>query len=725
MSDTNEQQIYEEMLNEIGAGATASGDVAQQAFTSFFCDFLVEKAHFVPELVPCYFNKIYKNARARVDAYYLDEQTHDLTLVVSDFVRDRTVVNIGLTDIKDIFKQARRFFAVAPTSDFRHGVEDTDEVVALANLIFDNTHLIKRVRYILVTNRQLGNHVKSSEFADLKQQSTIASEYTVWDFRRYSEMVSSLNPPSEIEVDCCLHSEGEKGLPFLTVPSAGLRHDPASPDKKVREYEAYLLMVPGQCIYDWYAQYSDRLLEQNVRTFLQFKGKVNRGIRQTIMTEPSRFLAYNNGLTATAEEVTFDKSGKLITGIKNLQIVNGGQTTASIYTAFNAKEAELESIAVQMKLIVVPQGNVDDMVAKISRYANSQNKIKDTDLASNQRFMLRMESFSRTVTANPGGTLRGIRWFFERTRGQYANSINVLPTESARNKFKALYPKDHVFTKPDLAKYILAWDWVPWMAARGGEKAFVYFEKGHFGSPEGTPGLELVEGWKFSDPDSNPQFSEFYYKELIGKVMLHLFLDKALRKCSWCLSYKTKIADYTLAVFHKIVYSNKLAFDFDFIWANQSVPQVLVEYMISLAASVNEQLQSSAHGRDIGEIAKSEEFWQKLRVKYMGDVLPDEIKKFCRPQSVIAKKREDAIAVQKKRNGSELLLLLASTEDAVFKELRGWISSHKFAASLAQLDALNTRISRPSSMIGTDAIKLMKLWQQAAKGGFLFAPPEE
>ena len=725
MADEMQLKAYRDLLDQVGAGANAGGMVAQTAFTQFFCEFLTDpdRAHFINDLTPVYLKKLWKSGYVRVDAYNFDEQTHDLTLVVSEFSCAAEPESIGQEDVKKLFKQARRFFRACGVLEFVQGLEDSEGVMPLVFLIRDNRMLISRVRYILMTNKTLGRRVKDESFDDLKKEdSTLESEFTVWDFQRYYD---TLRRPgeSEIDVDCRKFTEGEKGLPFLTSADAGL----VGGSKDKREYSAYMLMVPGRSIYEWYARYADRLLEQNVRTFLQFRGKVNRGIRETLHGEPSRFLAYNNGLTATAESVKFDSSGRHIIGIHNLQIVNGGQTTASIYTAFASSDEVPEAISVQMKLIVTAGAHVEDFVSRISRYANSQNKIKDTDFASNKQFMLRMEVFSRTVTANRLGTLRGTRWFFERTRGQYLNMINMCETESERNKLRALYPKDQVFTKTDLSKYILSWDWCPFIVARGAEKAFVEFEQRHFGSDtDDLPGREHVKAWRANDTDGNPQFNEYYYYESVGKAILYRDLDKALRKCEWCKGYKSQLLTYTIAGLHFMVYGTGKVFDFMPIWNGQSVPMVLLDFMVEIAHDILQLMLETALGRNVSEWTKKGELWVSVKKSLRNKSLPTIVQQqFLISPDELEHRRMQSERKQVESNEKLLVRLMMVTDDKVWVELKSWMSMHQLKASNAQSSALDTRIFQKNFLTVQDAKKLRLLWTQASKEGFPYPPMSE
>ena len=105
------------------------------------------------------------------------------------------------------------------------------------------------------------------------------------------------------------------------------------------------------------------------------------------------FFAYNNGITATAENIETVESpnGLLLTGMRNFQIVNGGQTTASIHAALRNKEVDLDRVFVQMKLSIVNTDRAQEIVPKISEYANTQNRVSAADFFSNHPFHIRTE----------------------------------------------------------------------------------------------------------------------------------------------------------------------------------------------------------------------------------------------------------------------------------------------------------------------------------------------
>jgi hypothetical protein len=240
-------------------------------------------------------------------------------------------------------------------------------------------------------------------------------------------------------------------------------------------YAACLAIFPGSVLAQIYCDHGPRLLERNVRAFLQATGGVNKGIRETIRNEPGRFLAYNNGISATAsrvEYVTRSDGQRAIGIIHDFQIVNGGQTTASLHRAMVKDRVDLAQVQVQAKITIVDHDRMTEMVPLISRYANRQNKIEEADLAANEEFHVRLQRMSqRHYTPALPQTL----WFYERARGQYKDEESRATTPAKRKKFRELSPPRQKFTKTDVAKFVLTWEQLPQIVSRGNQKNFAYF----------------------------------------------------------------------------------------------------------------------------------------------------------------------------------------------------------------------------------------------------------
>jgi hypothetical protein len=301
-----------------------------------------------------------------------------------------------------------------------------------------------------------------------------------------------------------------------------------------------------------YDKWGARLLEQNVRVFLQAGGGVNKGIRSTLMNEPQMFFAFNNGLTATAEDIQLETGpeGLIITSLRNLQIVNGGQTTASIHAASRKKEADLTGVAVQMKLSIIAPEKIEDLVPKISEFANTQNKVNAADFFANHPFHVRIEGFSRDVWAKArGGGSKDSKWFYERARGQYADARALL-TESARKKFDADFPNKapnkQLITKTDLAKYLMVWEGEPQTVSLGAQKNFAKFA------------AAVGSRW-----DKNPnQFNERYYKHAIAKAIIFRSVDSLVLRDKSLEAQKANIVAYATAKLGQIVSEQEASVDF-------------------------------------------------------------------------------------------------------------------------------------------------------------------
>ena len=184
----------------------------------------------------------------------------------------------------------------------------------------------------------------------------------IWDIERFFRLRSSGNYIEATDI---------------TVPEYGELFLPcSSTDTGDGDIKTYLGLMPGEFLADIYRDYSSRLLERNVRSFLSFKTGTNKGILRTIEDYPDKFIAYNNGLTATATEIELDETGTQITKMSNFQIVNGGQTTNAIYRAKYSSNIDLTGIFVQFKLCVLNEELIDEFGPKISEFANTQNAIK-------------------------------------------------------------------------------------------------------------------------------------------------------------------------------------------------------------------------------------------------------------------------------------------------------------------------------------------------------------
>ena len=310
------------------------------------------------------------------------------------------------------------------------------------------------------------------------------------------------------------------------------------------------------------------------------------------------FFAYNNGLTTTAESVETDKARERIRSVTNFQIVNGGQTTASIFTATKKDKAALSKVYVQVKLTVIPPERAEAVVPRISEYANTQNKVSAADFFSNHPFHLRIEELSRRIWApSPVGGLRETHWFYERARGQYANAqANLTPAKL--REFLAKNPRPQMFTKTDLAKFEYSMSMRPHIVSLGAQHNFAAFAN------------EIGQTWEKNDK----QFNELYFRHLIAKALLFRFLDKSIMRQSWYGGYKANIITYSLAKLAQMVSDTGRHLNLEQIWRDQSLSPALEAQLLAIAEEVNRKIQETPDTiTNVTEWCKKESCWQGIR----------------------------------------------------------------------------------------------------------------
>lgn len=357
--------------------------------------------------------------------------------------------------------------------------------------------------------------------------------------------------------------------------------------------QVLLASIPGEILAEIYKTHRGRLLERNVRSFLQFAGKVNQGIRDTVLNSPDRFLAYNNGISATAASVDLEQIGQGLARIRSVhdfQVVNGGQTTASIASCMRRDGADLSLVNVPMKLTVVPPQALDDLVPLISKFANTQNRIQEADFSANHPWHIALERLSRSTWARPTEEApRGTRWYYERSRGQYADEAGAQATPAGKRLLRRENPPAQRFTKTDLAKYVLSWDQRPAVVSRGAQKCFVEF-------------MNQIrrEGRKPPEEDE--------FRRIIGAAMLfrtaeHLYGELGFR------GYRAQVVTYSIA---RLSHYLQRRMRWDDIWEKQAVPATLIAPIKLVLTGVREVILHPPQNRNITEWCKREECWSAV-----------------------------------------------------------------------------------------------------------------
>ncbi len=579
---SNLEEFQEELFQDVKNIADAEGVYKNDAFFDLITDYLCDAGEF-DEALPAF----YSRTGIRVDGYCgdpLESSRKILGLIILDFNQEPELKTLTNAEMEANFKRVEKFIGEARKASFRESLEPTDPGYGLADLINARWDEIDRINIHLLTNKKLSQRVSGKAASDIGGKDVL---YNVWDIARICNLIESGKEREELRVE------------FDELPSGPIRALLASsPDDK---NQVFLCAVSGEDLALIYDRWGTRLLEQNVRVFLQARSNVNKGIKRTLENEPELFFSFNNGITATAENVTTEETdeGLKITALDNLQIVNGGQTTASIYAAYKAKN-DLSRVFVQMKLSEVSPSEALELVPRISEYANSQNKVSAADFFANHPYHVRIEKFSRRILApSKEGSFDQTKWFYERARGSYRDEQAYL-TAAQKKKFVAEYPKAQTFTKTDLAKYLMVWTDKAYFVNRGAQKNFAEFAK------------LITEQWNKDDKVIN----ETYFKYLIAKKIIFDATGKIVQNRDWYEAggYRSQHVVLTIGCIAAAVKKMRKSVDFMAVWNQQSLPPAF-ERAIGQAADVaHEILYSPGAGyTNLSEWAKQSKCLENLK----------------------------------------------------------------------------------------------------------------
>lgn len=583
----------------------------------------------------------------RVDGYWFNDEG-GLDLFVADFDSRTELASLTRTEVDAAFKRVTNFFEASLRKNLASDLEVTSPEYGLARQIADRKALIRRLNLFLLSERTLSDRIEALPDSD---SAGVPTTYHVWDISRLHRQRGSRSHKEALDLD--FEAMFGTGIPCLP---AHLGTD---------AYQSYLVVMPGDILSKLYEKFGARLLEQNVRTFLQARGKVNKGIRTTILTEPGMFFAYNNGITATAQSVQMQQSddGLQITRITDLQIVNGGQTTASLFHTRRRDKADLARIFVQMKLSVIDSEESEKVVPRISEYANTQNRVQAADFFSNHAFHIRMEDFSRRLWAPAGkGAQRETKWFYERARGQYADAQAKL-TPGEQRRFKAENPKPQMFTKTDLAKFENVWDDHPRFVNLGSEKNFARYAS------------RIGKEWE----KSSDGFNEVYFKRAVARAVIFRATERLVSAQPWYNGgYRANIVAYTLAVLSELMRRQDKNLDFLRIWNAQEISQLVEETLVAIARNVNDELIRPPQGiSNISEWAKRDACWTRMQEQMDRFValLPDDFDDELLSREEHLTEKRAARNTQKLDNGIE-----AQTRILAIPAVR-WIAVHEALAA--------------------------------------------
>jgi hypothetical protein len=570
--------FHDELQSDIIATAQGVGgdkkkgvaDFRENAFTEIVTEDL-SVAGVLESPVACHFEGGSGSAEFKVNGYGIPEEDSRLDLFVTLFFPQGDVQKVNSADIDRAFRKLLRFAGAALTPEFRNHIEPGSDSYAMVSEILTRGDEFDRIRLYLLTNGSVTARKEAERAGSFKDYKL---SYEIWDLERFRRLRSSGVAQEPIAVD--LTRLDSEGIPCVSVTDHTLG------------YKTCVALFPGSLLHDLYDEYGARLLELNVRSYLQARGKINKGILETLIREPHRFLAYNNGITVVAEEIKFAEGGTRLLSIRGMQIVNGGQTTASIHRARKESKADLSHVYVQAKLTVVPAAEFEEMVPEISRFSNTQNKVSEVDLRANNAYHIGIERISRRLWT-PG---EQSKWFYERARGSYQTERAKRGTTAAmRQKFDREYPPTKRFTKEDLARYVNSWTGLPYLVSRGGQKNFVRFM-------EGVPAV--TKGWDMPADE---------FKELVGKAILYRETQALARELG-IPSFRIQIVSYTVSLVADMTARRVNLLK---LWETQGLPRPLKSLISDWLPKVGAVLTESVGNRNPTEWFKSEQCWKHLR----------------------------------------------------------------------------------------------------------------
>ena len=689
----NVQEFHKDFLEEVKATAATEGAGSNAAFVSVASSYLVN-AEALSDFTTAFYIGKSGSKKLRVDGYVLDEFDYTFNLVIADYTGDEQRETVTRTYATQQFDFLLHFVEEALGNKLYREIEPSTPVADLVEQLRFHRDHIRKFRLILLSDGFMSNRISEIEGRMIND---ISVECQIWDIDRIYRVCFSDLGRQDIEIDFKAYTNG-KGIPCLEASNANSD-----------DYRSYLCIIPGKVLADIYDTYGSQLLEGNVRSFLSTKVAVNKKIRETILKIPQNFFAYNNGVSATAMDLQFESApeGKYITYARDFQIINGGQTTASLSNARHKDAADLHQIYVQMKLTEVDNDadKSSDLIRNISRSSNSQNKVSDADFFATHPFHIRMEQISRRIFAPAsGGAQYETKWFYERARGQYLQA-QMRMTKSQKDKFIAQNPKNHVITKTDLAKYRITWIGVPQSVSKGAQTNFMKF-------------AEMIDdAWAKSDST----FNEKYFKDTVSLAILFKHTEWVVSHQPWFeQGYRANIVTYSLALLHRLIREQFPGSDLDLqlIWTRQQVPDVVTNELVRITKCVFDTITDPSRGTiNVTQWCKRDACWddvKKCRLKLFSDI-----------EAVLVGKEEEKSSEKEAKRDQKLFSGVEAQTRVIELGAEYWIKVNEFVTikkisfSPDQMRAINYAMRIPTQLPNAyQSTLLLSLLEEAKANGF-------
>jgi len=598
------QEFKKDFLEEIKADALATGEGSCASFVTAFANYLQE-ADYLLDFTASFFEGVGKqNRRMRVDGYVYDEFDKTMSLIIADYNNTDDERVLTKTQAGQLQNRLLYFVENALNTQLHKEMEMSRPCSDLVDLLREKRREIRKYQLLVFTTANISTTIKVLESPEIDN---IPSECQIWDIERLFQLCGSDSGRNIIEIDFKEYSP--TGIPCLEASGT-----------VTEDFKSYLCIIPGTLLADIYDRYGGSLLEGNVRSFLSTKVAVNKKIRTTILQQPERFFAYNNGISATAVDVSFESSaqGLYLVSAKDFQIINGGQTTALLSNTRYRDRANITSTFVQMKLTVIEQTieeeNATILVQNISRSSNSQNKVSDADFFSTHPFHVQMERCSQRLGARGTGGLQfETKWFYERARGQFLQKQMRL-TPAQKKKFILQNPKNQLITKTDHAKVRNTWDGLPYIVSKGAQTNFTEFAQ------------KISDAW---EKDDGLAFGDKYFQESVALCLIFRYTESMIPHQPWYQQgYRANIVTYTIALLHKLIQAQFPKRDLDLlgIWTRQTIPVAIENSLAELSERVYDNLTDPSRGvENVTQWCKREGCWNSVQtIQYaLPDIIQD------------------------------------------------------------------------------------------------------
>ena len=578
-----EYQTYLEQLKEdIRIKRELQGEGLKKSFVQTICAEIPDSS--MDDLRQLYVDRKIGNRKLIIDGYIFDSEEHTLTLIVADWHEFQDTNYLTESEATILLKQLSNIFILAKKGALRDEFEFSTPEYELVEII--RTFDIERVHLMIFTDRSVSLRLQALDAPEIEN---VATDADIWGPERLYDFIKSGLDHEPLKLD---FSDGPIPLTLATVGDG---------------YKAYLGAMPANKLAELYKNYGGKMLEGNVRSFLTLKTAVNKDIRGTILGHPEKFFIFNNGIAVTTRKLNVDENGAMISAT-DFQIINGGQTTASLARAVVKDKADISNIMVSMKLTAIEESlderDALDLMRNISRCSNNQNKVSGADFSSNHPLHVFVQQCAeRIVAPATNGRQHGVYWFYERNRGSFEQKKVFLKAGDLA-QFNLKFDKKRVIKKEDLAKVWLSWNGKPQIVSKGAMHLFAYY-------------MNDIDA-TYEEDKRKGKYEDAFFTNTVSLFIMYCNLRDAISKQTWYGGYRANIVTYAIAAFATLFEEKygKALFKFALIWEKQSVPEDLLYFLLVIAELVNNVLTDDTRlSGNVTEWAKKDQCWERVQKK--------------------------------------------------------------------------------------------------------------